>query len=596
MGSVPAISYALRLMGLALGAFLDIFLLVILIRHWRNTLERALAGVVLAILAIWHTGSAAVMFRRLNTDVEFVFPSWATVTYPPWIAAALAAAAASLYAAARGKQSTERRFSYAFAVALLAIPVTATLAGPGSAATVLVSLAAPSTLAWFVYRYNALDLLIPRRVIFALTLGVFFAVYLFLIREVAIYIEEGYGAHGPVLEIALVFAAGLVWLPLYGWMTRSLSRHTRLYAGFGRRLTEEAARILDLRDRLRFIADELRRTFDLRKVELMASDDPAAPAEIRGLVHDPRVEMVCVSRGKDSPLRHHVERLGFSYLFPLWYEKHLAGYLFVDTSPRRLLDENEGILLGLSRQISSSIETCRLIEEKIRLDRAFAEQEHMANFGKAAATIAHEIKNPLSSIRALTQLMREDPRVQEGHDRDLAYIIDETSRLNRSVQQLLSFSRPFPEQPQGEVDLSRLLKDLAESLARQYEGDGIRVVHRVEPGLKLNDCDPEMVRQIVLNLLVNAVQASEVGGEVSMDAAPGDGRKVRIRVADSGAGIPPAIRERVFDPFFTTKQRGTGLGLAIVRRNVLHLGGTVAVVSPAEHGRGTRVEVTLSAG
>jgi signal transduction histidine kinase len=596
MEVVPAIAYTLRLIGFTLGASLDIFLLVTLLRRWRTALAQGLTASVLALLALWHAGSAAVMFRRLNADVEWSFPSWASVISPLWIGLALAAATLSLYAAARGRRSCERRFFIAFAAALVAAPITGAIAGSGSTVTVLASLAPPLTFAWFVYRYNLLDLLIPRRVLFALKLGAFFAVYLFLIREVATYVEEAYGAHGPLLEIALVFAAGLVWLPLYGWMTRSLSKRTQLYAGFSKRLIEEAARILDLRERLKFIAAELERTFNLRRVLLVASDDPAAPPEIGRLAQDHRVDVICVSRGPDSPVRRLIGSLGFTYYFPLWYEERLVGHLLVDTSPQMLLDENEDILLGLSRQISNSIETCRLIEDKIRLERAFADQEHMANLGKAAATIAHEIKNPLSSIKALTQLMREEAETRERHGRDLGYIIDEADRLNRAVQQLLSFSRPLQEQPPQEVDLSRLLENLAQSLARQYDCDRIRITHGIQPGLKLNRGDPEIVRQIVLNLLLNAVQASETGGEVRLEAALTDRQRVSVAVSDNGSGIPADIRDRIFEPFFTTKQRGTGLGLAIVRKSVLHVGGTVEVRSPTGEGRGTRVEVTLPAG
>ncbi len=595
MEVVPAIAYTLRLIGFTLGASLDIFLLVTLVRRWRTALAQGLTASVLALLALWHAGSAAVMFRRLNADVEWSSPSWASVTSPLWIGLALAAAGLSLYAAARGRRSCERRFFIAFAAALVAAPITGAIAGPGSTVTVLASLVPPLTFAWFVYRCNLLDLLIPRRVLFALKLGAFFAVYLFLIREVATYVEEAYGAHGPLLEIALVFAAGLVWLPLYGWMTRSLSKRTQLYAGFSKRLIEEAARILDLKERLKFIAAELERTFNLRRVLLVASDDPAAPPEIGRLAQEHRVDVIRVSRGPDSPIRRLIGSLGFTYFFPLWYEERLVGYLLVDTSPQMLLDENEDILLGLSRQISNSIETCRLIEDKIRLERAFADQEHMANLGKAAATIAHEIKNPLSSIKALTQLMREEAETRERHGRDLGYIIDEADRLNRSVQQLLSFSRPLQEQPPQEVDLSRLLENLAQSLARQYDCDRIRITHGIQPGLKLNRGDPEIVRQIVLNLLLNAVQASETGGEVRMEAALTDRQHISVAVSDDGSGIPTDIRDRIFEPFFTTKQRGTGLGLAIVRKSVLHVGGTVEVRSPTGEGRGTRVEVTLPA-
>src|SRR6185295_10161135 len=227
--------------------------------------------------------------------------------------------------------------------------------------------------------------------------------------------------------------------------------------------------------------------------------------------------------------------------------------------PRLFLDENEAILLGLSRQISESIETCRVIQEKIGLERTLVEQEHLASLGKVAATIAHEVKNPLSSIRALVQLMGEDPQVQGRYARDLSYMLGEVDRLNRSVQQLLSFSRPLPE-ADAVADVSELVRSTAEVLARQYAADQIRVEHHVEPRLHLKHAAPEAVQQIVLNLALNAVQASGPGGRVRLEGRAGPQGQIEIAVSDEGPGISAELRERIFEPFFTTKQKGTGLG------------------------------------
>ena len=332
--------------------------------------------------------------------------------------------------------------------------------------------------------------------------------------------KSSYGITNPLTDVALVSSAALlVWILLYGWMTHSRTKRERLHAGFSKRLIEEAARILDLKKRVQFLAEELGRTFSLRRVLLVSAGEPPDSGDadtcrqIEKLARERHFDVVCTGRSADSEMRRLVACLGFNYLFPLCaYEQHLAGLLFLDTSPRRFLDEDEDMLLGLSREISHSIETCRVIEEKIGLERALARQEHLASLGRMAATIAHEIENPLASVKALAQLMREDPEVREKHDRDLAYMIDEADRLNRSVQQLLSFSPPLPERQQG-VDLTGLLEDMAELLARQCAGERIRVEHEIELQLRLERSDPEMVRQIFLNLVLNAIQASEPGGE-----------------------------------------------------------------------------------
>jgi signal transduction histidine kinase len=285
---------------------------------------------------------------------------------------------------------------------------------------------------------------------------------------------------------------------------------------------------------------------------------------------------------------------GFNYLFPLWYEDRLVGLLLVDTAPRVKLDEDEDIFEGLGSQISHSMESCRLVEGKISLEKALARSEHLAALGQMAATIAHEVKNPLSSIKALAQLMQEDAEVSENHRRDLSYIVGETNRLNSCVEQLLTFSRPFPED-RGDVTVLNLLEGISRVLNQEYAGRGIRIEHRAPPDLTLRNVDPQSLHQIVLNLALNAVQASAPESTVELFAERLAEGAVAITVADQGTGVPAEIRERIFEPFFTTKLKGSGLGLAIVSKNVRHLGGDVRLKSPVNDGHGTAVTVTLPA-
>lgn len=573
------------------------------------------AGVLLAVAFLVHLGLTwAHLNGWLAAPAYLVAPvvwslregKWADI-YHLWLLVAIGwAVALCVYAARIQSEDYRRRFFHLFAGALALIPLAAVVA---PATVVLASLAPFLCFARFVYRYHFLGLLIGRRVVFALSLGVLFAFYLYVVWLGAAFVQDRWEAPGPLAAVALIFGGSLVWLPLYGWMTRFFSKRTQLYADLSKRLIEEAARIVDLEKRLQFIAQEVGRSFALSKVCLVTvgkrpvrgtfgpcteRDQPSVLEEVEKLVLERRVDLVAAGRDSGRDLPERLARLGFNYLFPLWYEDHLEGLLLLDTSPRLFLDENEPILLGLSRQISSSIETCRVIEEKIDLERQLLRQEHLASLGKVAATIAHEIKNPLSSVKTLAQLMREDLDVRRKYDRDLGYLIGETDRLNRSVQQLLSFSRPVPEKRQ-EVDLTDLLVTMAELLEREYAGRQIRIEHRIAPQLKMRHGSPELVKQIVLNLAINAIQATEPGGGVYLEAKVETTANVTISVRDQGPGIPAEIREQIFEPFFTTKQRGTGLGLAIVRKNVRQLGGGIRIQSPITEGRGTCVVITLPA-
>ena len=283
---------------------------------------------------------------------------------------------------------------------------------------------------------------------------------------------------------------------------------------------------------------------------------------------------------------------GFNYALPLWYEDHLTGLLLLDASPRIYLDEEEPILRGLTRQISHSIENLRIVEEKIALEKTVLEQEHLAKLGRAAAAIAHEVKNPLSSIKTLVQLMREDAAVESNYSRDLKYIVGEIDRLNASVMQLLSFSRPAADLS-TDVDISGLLDATLSTLGRQSRENGVEIERHIDPAVILQRSNPELLQQVVLNLVLNAVQASPEGGRVLVAARAGGNGSAVVSIEDQGSGIPAQHRERIFEPFFTTKQKGTGLGLAIVQKNVRQLRGKIEIESPVSDGRGTRITLTL---
>ncbi len=600
---------ALRLVGFTLGASLHVFLVVLLVRkHGAKWFDRLVLAAV-ASAGLWHLGNSIAEFHRatagtISEGLMQALGGLATagrmLAPPLWVGATLAL----VYTAQRDPEY--RRAAWALAGAVM-IAAGGILSGPDSAAVVYGSLAPPLCLAYFIYRYNFLGLLISRRLVFALTLGVVFAFYLVAVRRLAGFVEDEFEALGPLVEVALLFAAALVWLPLYGWMTRSYLQRTQLYADFSKRLIEEAARILHLGERLEFLAREFGRTFKLHRVLLLTIPEglrrefgPARAEEAAALRQLARseallgAEMFHVERTRNAEIRQLLSRLRFHYLFPLRYEDRLIGLLLLDTTPRRFLDENEPILLGLTRQICHSIETCRLIEGKIGLERALVRQEHLASLGKVAATMAHEIKNPLSSIKTLAQLMREDQQVEQHYARDLAYMIAEADRLNRSVVQLLTFSRPAPER-ETEVNVSEILETTAGVLAREHAAAGIQIEAHVQPGLRLPRANPELLQQIVLNLILNAIQASPQAGFVHVSAARQEDGKIQISISDQGPGVSPEVREKIFEPFYTTKQRGTGLGLAIVRKDVRHLEGEIQVESPLQDGRGTRILVTLPA-
>ena len=275
----------------------------------------------------------------------------------------------------------------------------------------------------------------------------------------------------------------------------------------------------------------------------------------------------------------------------------MVGLTVVRGAAHNLTAEKREVLLVLAGHLAAAIENCQLLEEKVKLERELGERERLAQLGQMAATVAHEVKNPLSAIKSIAQVMREDERVSREYARDLDLITGEVDRLNGAVSQLLSFSRPS-----SVAGAPARLSEIVESVLALSRSEAERRAVAVSSDLR---ADPELggekvapLKEVLLNLVINAVHAIKLDGrdgEVKIACATNGEGRLTIAVTDNGIGVPPSMQEKIFEPFFTTKTRGTGLGLAIVARRVREMGGTITLVSPVTDGRGTRFEMALPA-
>jgi two-component system sensor histidine kinase PilS (NtrC family) len=242
----------------------------------------------------------------------------------------------------------------------------------------------------------------------------------------------------------------------------------------------------------------------------------------------------------------------------------------------------------------------------VRMEQELRRRERLAGVGELAASIAHEIRNPLAAISGSVELMRGEGA---GPDRErlMDIVLREIGRLDALIGDFLQFARPAPPKLVP-VAVGALLAEVAEMLARAAP-PGARLAHEAEPDA-VALADPTQLRQVLWNLARNACDALEGPGAVRLSASrvgrapqghPADGRKrgredaaaVEIVVEDTGRGIPLADLERIFDPFYTTKPDGTGLGLPTVHRIVESHGGALQVES--QPGVGTRFRVRLPA-
>lgn len=224
--------------------------------------------------------------------------------------------------------------------------------------------------------------------------------------------------------------------------------------------------------------------------------------------------------------------------------------------------------------------------------------ERLEGVAELSASLAHEIKNPLASIRSAAEQLGRVPAANEDEKSLSALVQRESDRLSRLLSDFLDFARPSVSRLE-DISVARLVKNAAE-VARVQSGPEIRFKTVLPRRELLVRGDEDLLHRALLNLLLNAVQASSAAGEVRIEAGelarhqlPRDARftggAIAIRVIDHGAGIPDELRDRLFDPFITSKPGGTGLGLAVVHRSVEAHGGFVHVDSGIKGSRFTLV-------
>lgn len=229
-----------------------------------------------------------------------------------------------------------------------------------------------------------------------------------------------------------------------------------------------------------------------------------------------------------------------------------------------------------------------LTETKI-LQEQLIRSERLAALGQSVAEITHEIKNPLALIGGFAQQLRRTVTDDKGLQK-LKIITHEISRLERLLAELRDFY-VISSITTDKVDLENLFEETLSLLKRDCGDRKVEIRHQVDEGARFVTADPGKLKQVLLNLFKNSIDAMEQGGALTIIARRA-GEKVEIVVSDQGCGIPEADRDSIFSPFFTTKNHGTGLGLAISKRIIeQHPGGSLQVES--EEGKGTSFTIAL---
>ena len=491
---------------------------------------------------------------------------------------------------AEAQDAPQRTFHKQLARFFLAIGVLVLLlhAAPGlslagaeelSMALALLAMIPFAVMIWMVLKFNFLNIGRQKNLVYAVSITFLALLYLSLVRRVGTWLE-------PVLPpeataAVLLFVLVVFIEPIQRIFGRRLQATAQHEMDRVQRLTkeiQEEARQGDLAQLEKFIERRVKEQFELREVRLQLNQTGSSPSD-DNISAEPRAALAFDPKE-----------------FPLVQGNRGQGVLRVEPHGAAISGDTRAALEFLCEQLPGALDLCRLIEEKLRLERELAERERLALVGQMAASISHNLKNPLGSMKTILQVQLENPELPESIRGETKMVLEEIGRLSTKLNQLLQFSRPAVRGgiAIGSCDARAAVEEVAGVLSHEAERRGVKMQIKVSGGGTMVVVSAEALNDIVSNLVVNALEATPRGGHVIVCAAPHDG-VCMLSVEDDGPGIPAALRERILQPFFTTKSQGTGLGLAIVARRVAEFGGKLDWESPVRNGIGTRFYVTLPA-
>jgi signal transduction histidine kinase len=441
----------------------------------------------------------------------------------------------------------------------------------------LVPLIPLTALIYFVQRHNFLNIGKQKNLLYAVSAAFVALLYLALVRRISDWIA-------PVLPpeataAILLFLLVIFIEPLQRILGKSLRETAQREMDLVQRLTSEIqqeARQGTLAHLRSFIEHRVTEQLGLRTVRLQLSSEKLHPA----IVDDSsEARAVMPFDPREYPIFQSGLRIG-----ALHVEPHGAG----------ISGDTAAALEFICEQLPAAFDLCRLIEEKLQLERELAERERMAALGQMAASISHNLKNPLGSIKTILQVQIESRDLPENFRNESKMVLEEVNRLSSKLNQLLQFSRPaiLGQSVEPRCDAAEILREVTEVLRPEADRRGVSLDRPAAAVPLLAAIDKGSLNDILTNLLVNALDAVCHNGHIGVALSQLDGFCI-VTVEDDGPGIPQELQEKILQPFFTTKSQGTGLGLAIVARRVAEAKGRLDCQSPAHDGRGTRFRVHL---
>jgi signal transduction histidine kinase len=460
-------------------------------------------------------------------------------------------------------------------------------------------------------RYRLLDihLLIRGGILYSSVSGLILAIYVLVIKNIGETISQRAYGRSILVESALILLLVFMlrpfqrkiedWIDRFFYMERV--RFRTKFSEFSRQLTE----LVDLDEVVRTTVHFITQTLHVDHVAFFfQKNDGNGYLAIFGMGSHEEMEYPSqhpfAKRVESNPravdlehLRENGENIeeidslierGWVVVAPFFLKERLLGFILLGRkrSQKDYTEEELKLLETFLNQAELAISRALIYRDMSLKDKQIMQAEKMAAIGELAAGIAHEIRNPLGIITGSAEIVQKH-KDQKIREEMINYILEESKRIDGLVNSLLDFARPKEPQLMS-CDLREILEKMLLLLSPRAHILRVHIRKEIPQTPLRVSVDPDLIRQALMNLGVNALEAMPNGGVLKI-AVMADGQdNVFIRFSDTGKGIPKEIQTKVFDPFFTTKEGGTGLGLSIAHQIIIQHGGTITLEEGEERG------------
>jgi signal transduction histidine kinase len=456
-----------------------------------------------------------------------------------------------------------------------------------------------------IVKYRLLDIhfIIRGSILYSILSGLVLVIYVLFIKNVCDILAKKFETTSLLVESAFVLVLVFLLRPLERrveeLVDRFFYRDRYLFRLKFFEFTRTLLVILDLPNLLRATVDFISQALVVDNVGIWIFDgesdsyrllsEKGLPGErsfskvnpfIDYLKNSPRaveLEYIKNIRDLESEIQDMIAARS-SLVIPLRWGEWMLGFLLVggkENGKNFTVMEIES-LEALAPAMAMSISRALMYQDLKKKDHQMMQSEKLAALGEMAASFVHGIRNPLNIVLGSAETLKK--KVPEPVQSELLqFIREESERINKMLSSFLEFAKPKPPAFQ-EVDLKEILERTAEFLSIPARERQVQIIQEYPEGRIPMYLDPEQIREALVNLELNALEAMPQGGTLRLSLTQKE-NDVIIRVSDTGVGIPPGAESKVFDPFFTTKEQGTGLGLSIAHSVVKNHGGTISMLN-----------------